>query len=105
MRYLFFALTLLAGTVTAIAQGGDRELVAVITGPALNGGIVSALSWDGGILIIQTAAMDTTGTLKPSYFKAAGKGMDVIALPSASAAVDHYWKVKSSRTSPTGLGQ
>jgi len=105
MRSPSLAILLLLGSSAAFAQNNDRELVAVIGGPALKGGIVSALSWDGGTLIIQTAAMDATGALKAGYFQSAGRGMEVVPLASAPAAVDRYWKMKSSRTSPTGLGQ
>jgi hypothetical protein len=97
--------TLLVTTSIASAQAGDRELVATISGPMLKGGIVSALAWDGATLIIQSAAMDATGALKPDYFETPGKNMDIVALRVPPAAVDRYWKMKASRVSPTGLGK
>lgn len=87
------------------AQRGDKELVATITGPMLKGGIVAALAWDRGTLIIQSAAMERTGVLRAGYFTTEGTGMDVIALKEAPPSVASYWKRKASRTSPTGLGR
>ena len=99
------AIAVVAAASTVLAQAGDKELVATITGPMLKGGIVAALAWDGGTLIIQSAVMEPTGRLKPGYFTTEGPGMDVRALPVAPAAVDRYWKKKSSRVSPTGFGK
>ncbi len=100
---LTIVLVLSASVLTA--QTGDKEIVATITGPMLKGGIVSALAWDGGTLIIQSAAMDASGKLKAGYFKTEGRDMKVMALDAPPAAVERYWKMKSSRTSPTGLGK
>ena len=105
IRLLVFVGVCLGGVSAALAQPGDKELVAVITGPMLKGGIVSALAWDGGTLIIQSAAMDATGALKAGYFRQAGRDMEVVSLDVPPAAVERYWKAKSSRVSPTGLGR
>jgi hypothetical protein len=99
------AIAIVVAASSARAQTGDKELVATITAPMLRGGIVAALAWDGGTLIIQSAAMEPTGRLKAGYFTTEGPGMDVRALAAAPAAVDRYWKTKSSRVSPTGLGK
>ncbi|HEY3381581.1 MAG TPA: hypothetical protein VGK32_07425 [Vicinamibacterales bacterium] len=99
---LFF---LSAGAVL-VSQSVDRELVATISGPTLQGGIVSGLAWDGATLVIQTAAMDRkNGGIKLGYLMVPGKGMELRPLASPPPGIDKAWKLKSSRTSPTGLGK
>lgn len=107
MRGLIVLLAIAAAVhpSTVFAQAGDRELVATISGPMLRGGIVAGLAWDGGMLIIQSAAMDANGALKADYFQSPGKDMDIVALKVPPAAVERYWKFKSNRVSPTGLGK
>jgi hypothetical protein len=89
---------------TTAAQNLDKELVASISGPALDRGIVSELLWDGGTLIIQSAVVQSDGQLTPRYFAAPAANMDLQRLDAAPASAEHYWKMKSSRVSPTRLG-
>ncbi len=103
-RALSIAVLVLAASVGAGGQRTDKELVATITGPAMAGGMITALAWDGGILIIQTAAIEE-GTLTPRYFTVPGPRMEVQRLKSAPPGLATYWKMKSSRISPTGLGK
>ena len=58
--------------------------------------------WDGGTLIIQSAAVQPDGQLVPRYFAAPGANMAVQRLAAAPASAERYWKMKSSRVSPTG---
>ena len=60
-----------------IAQTLDKELVASISGAALDRGIVSELLWDGGTLIIQSAVVEPDGQLKPRYFAAPAANMEL----------------------------
>jgi hypothetical protein len=90
---------------TAFAQRPDKDLVATITGPMLEGGMVSELAWDGGTLVIQTVTMERTGVMKPSYFSTPGRGMDVVPSVQMPPGMARYWKMKSNRVSPTGLGR
>jgi hypothetical protein len=101
-----FALALIgAALVTgATAQTLDKELVATISGPAIERAIVSELLWDGGMLIIQSATLQTGDTLVPRYFAAPGANMALRRLEAAPASAERYWKLKASRVSPTGLG-
>ena len=89
---------------TTAAQNLDKELVASISGPQLDRGIVSELLWDGGTLIIQSAVVQSDGQLTPRYFAAPAANMDLQRLDTAPASAEHYWKMKSSRVSPTRLG-
>ena len=104
-RMTMLSIAVLILSVTAGAQGGDKELVATITGPMLRGGMVSELAWDGGVLVIQTVAMLPTGALKAGYFTQAGAGMDVVPSATPPAGLERYWKMKAARVSPTGLGK
>jgi hypothetical protein len=97
---LGIALTAPAGTQTL-----DKELVATLSGPVLERAIVSELLWDGGTLIIQSAAMQSDGRLLPRYFAAPGPHMELRRLTAAPEGAEHYWKMKASRLSPTGLGR
>jgi hypothetical protein len=87
------------------AQAPDKELVATISGPALAGGIVSSIAWDGQALVIQTVAANKDGTLTGRYFAVPGRGMELRPLASPPPGLADYWKMKSSRVSPTGLGR
>jgi hypothetical protein len=105
MRFVL-ALALIGRTLepTASAQTLDQELVATFSGPEIEGAIVSELLWDGGTLIIQSAALRADGQLTPRYFAAPGANMELRHLVAAPASAERYWKMKASRVSPTGLG-
>ena len=105
MRHVLACALIAAVLVPATAaQNLDKELVASISGPALDRGIVSELLWDGGTLIIQSAVVQSDGQLTPRYFAAPAANMDLQRLDAAPASAEHYWKMKSSRVSPTRLG-
>ena len=103
--FVLFCAAIFVSAAVVSGQRADKELVATITGPMLKGGIVAGLAWEGGTLIIQSAAMEPTGALKAGYFTTEGRGMDVVPLKDAPPGLAEYWKKKSSRTSPTGLGR
>ena len=105
LPWLMVVVVVLAASMprVASAQAPERELVATISGKVLAGGLVTGLGWDGGTLIIQTAAMQK-GEPKAHYFAVPGRGMELRALDGLPSAVESYWKKKASRKSPTGLG-
>lgn len=88
----------------AVAQSVEKELVATISGPAIDRAVVSEILWAGGTLVIQTVAAQKDGTLAARYFAAPGAGMTLKALAAPPAGSERYWTRKASRTSPTGLG-
>jgi hypothetical protein len=105
MRHALALVLIVATLATAAhAQTLDKELVATLSGPALQRAIVSELLWDGGLLIIQSAALQADGQLMPGYFAAPGANMELRRLEAAPASAERYWKLKASRVSPTGLG-
>jgi hypothetical protein len=87
----------------AFAQAPEKELVATISGKNLSNGIVTGVAWDGGTLIVQVAAREQ-GEMKPRYFAAPGRGMELRVLKELPASVETYWRRKASRRGPTGLG-
>ena len=105
MRTILLTLAVVAVASPSFAQNPDKELVAAITGPMLKGGMVSELAWDEGVLIIQTVTMETSGVMKAGYLTAPGRGMDIVTSANMPAGMARYWKMKSSRVSPTGLGR
>jgi hypothetical protein len=106
MRHAYsLAIVVLALSAPAAAQTLDKELVATLSGPALDRAIVSELLWDEGMLIIQSAALRPDGQLIPRYFAAPGPNMELRQLQAAPPAADRNWNMKASRISPTGLGK
>jgi hypothetical protein len=99
-------LALIATTLitAASAQTLDKELVATISGPAIERAIVSELLWDEGVLIIQSAVLQPDNTIVPRYFAAPAANMELRQLDAAPASAERYWKMKASRVSPTRLG-
>ena len=87
------------------SQHVEKELVASISGPAIDHGVVSEILWDGGTLLIQSVARDPDGQLSARYFTTPGPRMAVRPLAAAPPDAERYWRMKASRISPTGLGR
>jgi hypothetical protein len=88
----------------APGQPPEKQLVATISGTDLKGGILSEITWDGGLLMIQGVFADPGGELKAHYFVLPADG---ITLEKRDVQTDRslkYWLAKSSRRSPTGYG-
>lgn len=102
-------LTLLLAVILGGASPGqaqpDKQLVATITGPDLRGGIVSMVTWDGGLLMMQGVFAEPGGELKAHYLVTAADGISLETREAQSDASIKYWKSKASRISPTGLGR
>ena len=96
---------LLAIALAVPFQQPDKQLVVTITAEELRGGIVSEVTWDGGVLLLQGVFAELGGELKAQYFV---KPADRITLEKRDQQSDEslaYWRMKSSRISPTGLGR
>ena len=89
----------------AAAQRVEKDLVASISGPAIDRGVVTEIAWDGGTLIVQSATQDPDGQLSARYFAVPGPGIELRRLAAPPPDLDAYWKRKASRVSPTGLGR
>jgi hypothetical protein len=96
---------LFAIVLSATPQLPERQLVVTISATDLRGGIVSEITWDGGLLLLQGVFADPEGELKAQYFVVPA---DRISLQKRDEQTDEslkYWRMKSSRVSPTGLGR
>jgi hypothetical protein len=89
----------------AAQERAEKEPVVTITGPQLKEGIVSQITWDGGTLLLQGVFLDSGGQLKPQYFVVPAESTRLEHREAQSAASLEYWRKKSSRISPTGLGR
>ena len=86
-------------------QQPEKELVVTVSGPELKGGIVSEITWDGGMLLLQGVFVEPGGELKAQYFVVPAEGTKLEHRDAQPDASLEYWKRKSSRISPTGLGR
>lgn len=96
---------LFAAALAGAPQQPEKQLVATITAADLRDGIVSEITWDGGLLLLQGVFASPEGDLKAQYFVVPA---DRITLDKRDAQTDEslaYWRMKSSRVSPTGLGR
>lgn len=101
---LIIALGLLA-VAPAQDRPVERELVVSISGADLKGGIVSEITWDGGLLVLQGIFAGADGQLKAEYLVVPADGIELKRLSQPSEASSSYWQMKSNRVSPTGLGR
>ncbi len=83
----------------------DKQTIASISGPELKGGIISEITWDGGTLVLQGVFAKPGGELDAQYFVVAADGVKIEHRTEQPDASLEYWKRKSSRMSPTGLGR
>src|SRR5262245_6510114 len=96
--------------VVLLAQSGaappvERQPVATITGPQLDGGVLSEITWDAGKLLLQGAIANPDGTLSGRYLLVPADGTAIAQLKEQTARSMEYWNRKSKRLSPTGLGE
>lgn len=89
----------------AAQQQAEKELIVTITGPQLKGGMVSEVTWDGSTLLLQGVFAELGPELKTQYFVVPTDGTKLEHRDAQTDASLDYWKMKASRTSPTGLGR
>ena len=87
------------------AQAVERQPVATITGPLLDGGVLSEITWDDGKLLLQGAVANPDGTLSGRYLLVPADGTTIAQLKDQTARSMESWNRKSKRISPTGLGE
>jgi hypothetical protein len=100
----FVALALLSGS-PAQDRPVEKDLVISISGADLKGGIVSEMTWDGGLLVLQGIFAGEDGQLTAEYLVVPARGIELKRLSEQSQASSKYWQMKSNRVSPTGLGR
>jgi hypothetical protein len=98
-------LVLLLILATTAGQQAEKHLVLTITGTELKGGILSEVTWDGGVIVLQGVFAEPTGELKAQYFVQPAEGTQLDRLTAQSDESLRYWRMKASRISPTGFGR
>jgi hypothetical protein len=104
MRTLIFV-GLLALPALAVAQKAEKQLVVTVTSEQLKGGVVSEITWDGGLLVLQGVFAQPSGELAAQYFVKPAEGMTLESRTEHTPGSARYWDVKSNTVSPTGLGR
>jgi hypothetical protein len=99
------AVLLLLMVAPVVEQQVEKELILAISGPELKGGIISEVTWDGGVLVLQGVFAEPTGELKSHYLIVPADSTKVEHLTTQSDESLKYWRMKSNRLSPTGLGR
>ena len=101
----FVLLCLSALAASAPQTRPEKQLILTITGPELKGGILSEITWDGGALVLQGVFAEPTGELKAQYFVVPTERTRLEQGTVQSDASLEYWRRKSKRLSPTGVGR
>jgi hypothetical protein len=83
----------------------EKQVVVSITAPDLDGGILSEITWDGGLLLLQGVVVNSDGTMSGRYVVLPSEGVELKHLKEQSEASAKYWTRKSQRLSPTGMGR
>jgi hypothetical protein len=83
----------------------EKELILTITAPELKGGVISEITWDGDTLMLQGVFAEPTGELKAQYFIVPADGTKLEHRKEQTDSSLEYWRRKSNRVSPTGLGR
>ena len=104
MRPLILAAFVLVPSVAA-AQNAEKRLIATITSEQLKGGVVSEITWDGGLLVLQGVFANPDGSLNPQYWVTPVDGVSLQQRAAHSEASAAYWVMKARNVSPTGLGR
>ncbi len=67
--------------------------------------MVSEITWDGGLLILQGVFARPSGELEAQYFVTPAKDIRLEQRTEHTPGSAKYWDTKSRSTSPTGLGK
>jgi hypothetical protein len=102
---LVSAAVLAAGPSAARGQGVERQTIVTITAKQIEDGIISEITWDNGVLLLQGVVAQPDGQLSARYFVVPADGIDLKKLARQTQASYDYWAMKARRLSPTGLGR
>ncbi len=87
----------------AAPQSSEKLLIASIEPASVEQGVVSELIWDGGELVV-LVAVPRAGGHDARFYALPGPRVALRQLAEPPAGREDYWRRKSSRISPTGLG-
>ena len=96
---------ILAVALPLYAQNVEKQLVVRITSEQIEGGILSEITWDGGVLMLQGVIAQPDGQLAARYFVVPAQGITLEKRKEPTDASEKYWRTKANRLSPTGLGK
>lgn len=94
-----------AGAQPCQAQPVEKRTVVTISSSEIDGGIISEITWDGGVLILQGVVAEPDGQWSTRYLLVPADGIEVKKLKQPTKASQEYWDRKARRLSPTGLGR
>jgi hypothetical protein len=94
-----------AAAAPPIQQRAEKELILTITAPELKGGVLSEITWDGNALMLQGVFAEPSGELKAQYFIVPAERTQLEHRKEQTDTSLEYWRRKSNRLSPTGLGR
>jgi hypothetical protein len=103
IRTAFVVAVLMASPVHA--QSVEKQTVLTITSEQIEAGILSEITWDGGVLMLQGVIAQPDGQLSARYFVVPAAGVTLEKRKEGTPAADKYWTSKANRISPTGLGK
>ncbi len=83
----------------------EKQVVVTITAKQLSGGVLTEITWDRGVLLMQGIVAEPDGRLSPHYVVVPVAGVGLKQLTAATPEARKYWDRKASRVSPTGLGK
>lgn len=86
-------------------QQAEKQMVASIAGADLRDGLISEITWDGGVLMLQGVFAQPNGELTAHYLVVPAHGITLEKRAKQSDASRQYWDMKANRVSPTGLGK
>jgi hypothetical protein len=104
MRTLMLAALVLAPSIS-LAQNAEKRHIVTITSAQLKGGVVSEITWDGGVIVLQGVFANPDGSLNPQYWVTPLDGVRLEERTSHTDASAKYWEMKARAVSPTGLGK
>src|SRR5512132_4339299 len=104
-RPFLLALVALGCAPVVHAQNVEKQTVLTITSEQIEGGILSEITWDGGVLMLQGVIAQPDGQLAARYFVMPAQGITLEKRKDPTPAAEKYWRLKSNRISPTGLGK
>ena len=89
----------------ARAQAAEKRVIVTITSEQLKGGVISEITWDGGMLVLQGVFANSDGSLSANYFVTPSENISLQQRDSHTDASAKYWETKSRTSSPTGIGE
>lgn len=105
MLPLLLIIAIAASAPAGLQQQAEKEIILTITAPELKGGVISEITWDGKALMLQGVFAEPSGELKAQYFVIPAETTQVEHWKEQTDASLAYWRRKSNRVSPTGLGR